>query len=140
MRWVKDKSKVRCFNCSSYGHFAVECKKSRREKETKEEALMAQILNEEPALLKVKCEGGTILINEEKITPALNLEVNEKNEILNPWYLDNGASNYMSGQREKFDVLDENVTEKVRFRDNSVIHIKGKGLLFSNITTVKGEN
>ncbi|GKA20556.1 hypothetical protein Tco_0700545 [Tanacetum coccineum] len=43
------------------------------------------------------------------------------------WYLDNGASNHMTGVREHFKELDEKVSGKVRFRDGSYIEIKGKG-------------
>nr|GEW88632.1 ribonuclease H-like domain, reverse transcriptase, RNA-dependent DNA polymerase [Tanacetum cinerariifolium] len=42
------------------------------------------------------------------------------------WYLDNGASNHMTGIREHFKELDEKVSGKVRFRDGSYIKIKGK--------------
>lgn len=42
-RGVRDKSRVRCFNCQAYGHFAAECKKPKRDKETKEEVNIAQI-------------------------------------------------------------------------------------------------
>ncbi|GJZ61549.1 zinc finger, CCHC-type containing protein [Tanacetum coccineum] len=43
------------------------------------------------------------------------------------WYLDNGASNHMTGVREHFEELDEKVSGKVRFGDGSYIKIKGKG-------------
>nr|GEY24944.1 zinc finger, CCHC-type [Tanacetum cinerariifolium] len=43
------------------------------------------------------------------------------------WYLDNGASNHMTGIREHFKELDEKVSGKVRFEDGSCIKIKGKG-------------
>ncbi|GJV63637.1 ribonuclease H-like domain, reverse transcriptase, RNA-dependent DNA polymerase [Tanacetum coccineum] len=43
------------------------------------------------------------------------------------WYLDNGASNHMTGVREHFKELDEKVSGKVRFGDGSKIEIKGKG-------------
>ncbi|GJS79307.1 zinc finger, CCHC-type containing protein [Tanacetum coccineum] len=43
------------------------------------------------------------------------------------WYLDNGASNHMTGIREHFKELDEKVSGKVRFGDGSYIEIKGKG-------------
>nr|GEW10599.1 zinc finger, CCHC-type [Tanacetum cinerariifolium] len=43
------------------------------------------------------------------------------------WYLDNGASNHMTGIREHFKELNEKVTRKVRFGDASYIEIKGKG-------------
>ncbi|GJR22733.1 zinc finger, CCHC-type containing protein [Tanacetum coccineum] len=42
------------------------------------------------------------------------------------WYLDNGASNHMTGVREHFIELDEKVCGKVRFGDGSYIEIKGK--------------
>nr|GEW06499.1 zinc finger, CCHC-type [Tanacetum cinerariifolium] len=44
------------------------------------------------------------------------------------WYLDNGASNHMTGVREHFKELDEKVSGKVRFGDGSYIEIKGKAL------------
>ena len=43
------------------------------------------------------------------------------------WYLDNGASNHMTGQRGKFKELDERVTGKVKFGDGSTVTIEGKG-------------
>nr|GEU98103.1 zinc finger, CCHC-type [Tanacetum cinerariifolium] len=43
------------------------------------------------------------------------------------WYLDNVASNHMTGVREHFKELDEKVSGKVRFEDGSYIAIKGKG-------------
>nr|GFA49495.1 zinc finger, CCHC-type [Tanacetum cinerariifolium] len=43
------------------------------------------------------------------------------------WYLDNGASNHMTGIREHFKELDEKVSGKVRFEDGSYIKINGKG-------------
>nr|GEY97592.1 zinc finger, CCHC-type [Tanacetum cinerariifolium] len=43
------------------------------------------------------------------------------------WYIDNGASNHMTGVRENFKELDEKVSGKVKFGDGSYIEIKGKG-------------
>lgn len=45
----------------------------------------------------------------------------------NVWYLDNGASNHMTGNRAYFSKIDESITGKVRFGDDSCIDIKGKG-------------
>nr|GEZ46106.1 ribonuclease H-like domain, reverse transcriptase, RNA-dependent DNA polymerase [Tanacetum cinerariifolium] len=42
------------------------------------------------------------------------------------WYLDNRASNHMTGIKEHFKELDEKVGGKVRFEDGSYKEIKGK--------------
>lgn len=51
----------------------------------------------------------------------------EKMKETNVWYLDNGASNHMTGFKEKFTKLDENVKGQVHFRDGSAVQIEGKG-------------
>lgn len=126
-RFVRDKSKVRCFNFLGYGHFAADCQKEKRKEERKEEVNISQIPDDEPALLVAEVEGKmeeNMLINEEKMVPKLD---GTKEIESNLWYLDNGASNHMTGQRSKFDVLDENVTGKVKFGDGSMVQIKGRG-------------
>lgn len=45
------------------------------------------------------------------------------------WYLDNGASNHMTGDLQKFIELDRAVSGKVRFGDNSTIEIQGRGTI-----------
>lgn len=67
-----------------------------------------------------------LLLNEGGMVPRLNQYNNRKQES-NVWYLDNGASNHMTGYREKFTYLDEGVTGKVRFGDGSTVDIKGRG-------------
>ncbi|XP_074362730.1 uncharacterized protein LOC141703007 [Apium graveolens] len=52
----RDKSRVRCFNCSAYEHFAFECKKPKRNREQKQESNLTQIEDDEPALLLAKFE------------------------------------------------------------------------------------
>nr|GEY19865.1 ribonuclease H-like domain, reverse transcriptase, RNA-dependent DNA polymerase [Tanacetum cinerariifolium] len=44
------------------------------------------------------------------------------------WYLDNSASNHMTGVREHFKELDEKVSGKVKLGDDSYIEIRGKAL------------
>ena len=129
-RWGRDKSRVRCFNCNAFGHYASECKKPKRDKEAREEALFVNIPDDEPTLLLAKYEGNkdtAMLINEEKVTPKLSSRDDSNTMVSNLWYLDNGASNHMTGQRSKFSVLDESVTGKVKFGDDSMVEIKGKG-------------
>ncbi|GJV59508.1 zinc finger, CCHC-type containing protein [Tanacetum coccineum] len=47
-------------------------------------------------------------------------------------YLDNGASNHMTGMRDHFENLDEKVSGRVKFGDGSYIEIKGKGSISEN--------
>lgn len=132
-RGGRDRSKMRCFNCNILGYFAYECRKPRRDKdqrsEQKSEVNLTQMEGDEPALLLAKCgeaESDMVLLNEGNITPQLKAETEKKTES-NLWYLDNGASNHMTGLRSKFYELDERVTGRVKFGDESVVLIKGKG-------------
>ena len=76
-----------------------------------------------------------VYVNEEKVKPSI-FEVEQGMENL--WYLDNGASNHMSGNRLFFQDLDERVTGQVIFGDDSCIDIVGRG--FIRFTFKGGEN
>ena len=65
-----------------------------------------------------------VYLNEKNVNPLI-FETSKDNDKV--WYLDNGASNHMTGDRRYFKSLDETITSKVRFRDDSRIDIKGKG-------------
>nr|GFA41922.1 zinc finger, CCHC-type [Tanacetum cinerariifolium] len=45
------------------------------------------------------------------------------------WYLDNGASNHMTGVKGHFKDSNESVTGRVRFGDGSYVQIKGRGFI-----------
>lgn len=129
VRGGRDRSKIRCFNCRAYGHYAAECRKPRRDQ--RNEANLTQVTEDEPTLLLAKCqdviEKDMVLLKEGDIKLELNIsEANDTTET-SIWYLDNGASNHMSGQRSKFMELDEQVTGAVRFGDVSTVKIHGKG-------------
>ncbi|KAG7572544.1 Ribonuclease H-like superfamily [Arabidopsis suecica] len=64
-----------------------------------------------------------------------NYETNTGEEDV--WYLDNGASNHMTGDKRYFNKIDESVTGKVRFGADSRIDIKGKGSI--SFTNMNGE-
>lgn len=86
----------------------------------------------EPALLMAKHErneGGELTINEGKVMPKLLTVYNEKEGDSELWYLDNCASNHMTGQKSKFSTLDSKVTGQVRFGDRSIVNIEGKRLI-----------
>ncbi|XP_039840923.1 uncharacterized protein LOC120700756 [Panicum virgatum] len=130
---TRDKSHIECFNCGKYGHYANQCKQLKEG-----EAHHARAEDVEPALLLAVSEELTpleqgqgehqamVFLNEEHVRPDLLLADGEElNRDI--WYLDNGASNHMTGDKKKFRELDEAVTGKVRFGDGSTVQIMGKG-------------
>ncbi|XP_021321777.1 uncharacterized protein LOC110437615 [Sorghum bicolor] len=140
----RDKSHIKCFKCHTYGHYANRCP---GEKKKEEEAHHAKTVAVEPTvLLAEKEEQGSldpplceiwhtgVELEEEKVRPELYF-VGE-NEVRNDvWYLDNGASNHMTGDRQKFRDMDSTATRKVRFGDGSAVEIEGKGsILFQGRT------
>ena len=131
-RGGRDRSKLRCFNCQGLGHFAYECRKPRRGREVQKEVNLSQIQGDEPALLIAEVDKverkNMMLLNEEMVAPKLTDKAEGHRDSL-IWYLDNGASNHMTGQRGKFKELDESVTGKVKFGDGSTVNIKGKGVV-----------
>lgn len=110
---TKDKSHITCFNCEKLGHYASECPDAKlklqetvekKEDDTQEadELMMHEV----------------VYLNEQKVKPN-TFDVEQDMERL--WYLNNRASNHMSGNRFLFYKLDEEVTGIVRFGDDSRI-------------------
>ncbi|XP_074338389.1 uncharacterized protein LOC141676202 [Apium graveolens] len=128
-RMGRDKSRVRCFNCQNYGNFSSECHKPCRDvRDSQMEVNLSKLEEDEPALLLTECETQEfVLLNDERMVPDLKVEDDRKESQV--WYLDNGASSHMTGQKGKFKTLDENMTGLVRFGDGSTMNVKGKGTL-----------
>ncbi|KAL8156105.1 hypothetical protein AgCh_001264 [Apium graveolens] len=97
---IRDMSQLKCFNCGAYGHFAMECRKPRKTRPQKGEMNLTQVTDDEPALLMVVCEKITdeVIMLTENEDSGTGKETEE-----NTWYLENGASNHMTGHREKFE-------------------------------------
>lgn len=110
------RSHIKCFNCNVYGHYAAECKKPNREKDREKsqtpEANLTKTHDDDPILLFTECgekEDKVVLLSEEGVIPSLGDNGNEAVK-LDIWYLNNGASNHMTGRRSKFRELNENIT------------------------------
>lgn len=115
----KDLLKVVCYRCDKTDHFASSCpdrllklqeaqENNNNDTQEADELMMHEV----------------VYLNEKNCIPS-KYEKNTGEENL--WYLDNGASNHMSGDRRYFSKIDDSITGKVRFGDDSCIDIKGKG-------------
>ena len=67
-----------------------------------------------------------VYLNEKNCVPEKYETCMDAEDI---WYLDNGASNHMTGDQRYFSEIDKHITGKVRFGDDSKIEIKGKGIV-----------
>ncbi|KAD3336125.1 hypothetical protein E3N88_31644 [Mikania micrantha] len=76
-----------------------------------------------------------IMLMEDKV--FLNHHKERSIENNDMWYLDNGASNHMTGRKEVFADLDQCISGSVRFGDDSRVQIKGKGTVLFQCKNAK---
>jgi hypothetical protein len=74
-----------------------------------------------------------VFLNEERARVLIS---DERNPINVPRYLDSGTSNHMTGSRDAFTDLDTKITGSVRFGDNSIVDICGRGTV---VIAVRGD-
>lgn len=117
-RQGRNLSRVVCYRCDKTGHFAQDCpdrllklQETQEDKETDTQEADELMMHE------------VVFLNEKNVVPS-NYETSAEDDM---WYLDNGASNHMTGNHMYFSKIDKTITGKVRFGDDSRIDIKGKG-------------
>ncbi|GJS30316.1 zinc finger, CCHC-type containing protein [Tanacetum coccineum] len=122
----QDKSKIQCYNCQEYGHYAGECTNPRRERSHENNLIQEE--NEPALLLSALEDKGEVFLNEEKVNPRLKTGdgVVDQSKL---WYLDTGASNHMTGDKEKFRDLNETIQGYVKFGNETRVRIEGKGTI-----------
>nr|GEW02751.1 hypothetical protein [Tanacetum cinerariifolium] len=120
----QDKSRVQCYNCQDYGHYATECKNPSRERNQENNLIQD---DNEPALLlssfESKEEVAEVFLNKESVTPKLRTSGGDTNQS-KIWYLDNRASNHMTGDKGKFRDLNMKVQGHVKFGNGSKVRIE----------------
>nr|GEY14184.1 zinc finger, CCHC-type [Tanacetum cinerariifolium] len=100
-----DTSKLQCYKCKKKGHIAPKC--PQRTKPNEQSNVIEEDLK--PTLLMA------ILKDEEQKVSLHEEDVGYKETNMDSlWYLDNGASNHLTGVRKHFKELDEKVSGKQR--------------------------
>nr|GEY30356.1 zinc finger, CCHC-type [Tanacetum cinerariifolium] len=114
-----DLSKVRCFKCQKLGHYKKDC----RGTSTTQEQSNLILEDDEPSLLMTTHETKheEVLLNEGQIQPEKYASTDAS-----IWYLDNGASNHMTGTKSHFRDINESITGRIHFGDGSYVQIKGR--------------
>lgn len=119
---ARDSSKIMCYRCDKIGHYASVCP----DRLLKLQEVQENENNNNTEDADELMFHEVVYLNEEKVIPNKYKVDAHDNDL---WYLDNGASNHMSGDRRYFSKIDETITGKVRFEDDSCIDIKGKGAI-----------
>ena len=44
----RNKSRIKCYNCNIFGHYAAECRKPRQDRRQKQEVKIAKVEDDEP--------------------------------------------------------------------------------------------
>ena len=129
------------------GHWAKKCPNRKQEK--KAEAHLAQADDEDEATILMAMfyalhdveaeekEEATTVEGPRKALKAVNLDEPRAQVHLGRvggeqeqrWYLDSSASNHMTGSKESFSELDDDVTGTVKFGDGSRVAIQGRGTI-----------
>ncbi|WJX17846.1 hypothetical protein P8452_07710 [Trifolium repens] len=107
----KDKSKIQCYNCDKYGHYANECKNPKKKKGQD---------NEEEAKVAHDSSGS-----EDETSFMVTIADEAADSMV--WYFDSGCSNHMTGNRSILTDFDECLNTKIRLASSDSIKAEGMG-------------
>ena len=116
----RDASRVTCYRCDKVGHFVAQCPDLKLKLQEAQENDNTETQEADELMMH-----EVVFLNEKNVLPEKYETATEENI----WYLDNGASNHMTGDRRYFSTINNTITGKVRFGDDSRIDIKGKGTI-----------
>ncbi|XP_075488040.1 uncharacterized protein LOC142527188 [Primulina tabacum] len=105
----KDKSHIKFFNCQKYGHYKSQC---------------TEKINEQVQRDNTTKEVNYCDESEKAMLFTCDIAVEDQKNI---WFLDTGYNNHMRGRQELFTKLDETVRSEVKFGNNTMIPVSGKG-------------
>ncbi|XP_048605138.1 uncharacterized protein LOC125582456 [Brassica napus] len=126
----RDASHITCYRCDKVGHFVAHCPDLKLKLQETQENDVTETQEADELMMH-----EIVFLNEKNVVPE-RYETNSGDD--NIWYLDNGASNHMTGEQRYFSKLDTTITGKVRFGDDSRIDIKGKGTI--SFTDMNGDS
>jgi hypothetical protein len=129
----------KCHNCGCTDHWARDCRQPRKgqvnltqaEDDDELALLMAMVEESHDAVEPTLEQQQLVHLDETKAQAFLGTSCSD-DDHLEGWYLDTGAMNHMMGHGNMFSELDRVVQGTVKFGDNSVVNICGKGtIIFS---------
>ncbi|XP_050916652.1 uncharacterized protein LOC127131790 [Lathyrus oleraceus] len=151
----RDVSKVQCYKCRKFGHFAnLCCGKSNDNHNNEAKIVREEVDDEDPLLLMITEEsyGITDVLGSSYSSDSLrdnSCVVPENSEKMHSdrsalvticdgvqerdeWYLDSGCSTHMTGRKDWFMQINQAAKSKVKFADDTTLSAEGVGDVFKD--------
>ena len=100
-----------CYICQNFGHKAVNCR--------------LRYYKPEPRMSR-STKDLMVWKKEEDLKCGIVLSAQKRND---PWYIDNGCSKHMTGDKNKFMSLKESKSVNVTFGNDTLGKMRGKGMV-----------